>query len=192
MDRGINASFIPKGDIKSKQKKARAPLAANLFLLIAIIVFLTSLLASLGVYLWLQQLESANSAALQQLNDNRDNFGLSTVEEFINVNNRIKAASFILDNHVNISEVFDILEENTLSEVYLADFSFATDGPEVVVSSRGFAPTYAHVALQADQYGRDGSQMKDLLLTGVNQAREGGIQFDLSFALDKDLFITNL
>ena len=115
MDRGINASFIPKGDIKSKQKKARAPLAANLFLLIAIIVFLTSLLASLGVYLWLQQLESANSAALQQLNDNRDNFGLSTVEEFINVNNRIKAASFILDNHVNISEVFDILEENTLS-----------------------------------------------------------------------------
>ena len=191
MDRGINASFIPKGDIKSKQK-TRAPLAANLFLLIAIIIFLTSLLASLGVFLWLQQIESANSQALEELQKNRDNYGLSAVEEFINVNNRIQAASVILDNHVNVSEIFAILEEDTLTDVYLSNFSFDTDGPVIVVSSRGFAPTYAHVALQADRYGREGSQMKDLLLSGVNQAREGGIQIDLSFTLNKDLFITNL
>jgi len=192
MDRGINASFIPKGDIKSKQRKARsAPLATNIFLLIGIIIFLVALLASLGVFLWSQQLDAANSRALEDLEKNKDSFAISSVEEFINLNNRINAATIILDNHVNISEIFTILEQDTLTEIYLSDFSFTSAGPEVEIAARGYAPTYAHVALQADRYGEN-TTIQDLLLTGVNQAREGGIQFDLSFSVSKDIFVINL
>ena len=191
MDRGINASFIPKGDIKSKQRRQKAPLATNIFLLIGIIIFLVSLLASLGVFLWSQQLAAANSKSLEELQKNKDNFALSSVENFINLNNRIDAATIILDNHVNVSEIFTILEDDTLKEIYLSDFSFETQGSEVKVAARGYAPTYAHVAIQADRYGEN-TTIQDLLLTGVNQSREGGIQFDLSFAVSKDIFITNL
>jgi hypothetical protein len=186
---GIGASFIPKQEVREK-KARRTPLSANLFLLIGIVVFLATLLASLGVYLWHQQLESANARALQTLEQNRENYGISAIEEFIDINNRIQAADQILSQHISVAPIFSILELDTLSDVHLENFSFTTERDEMVVSARGFAPTYAHVALQADQYS-DNNLIKDLILSGVNQAREGGIQFDVSFVIDRDTLIVN-
>lgn len=186
---GIGASFIPKKEVRRKGNRG-TPLAANLFLLIGVVIFLATLLAALGVFLWQQQLESANARALQTLEKNRENYGISAIEEFIDVNNRIQAADQILSQHVSVSPIFSILELDTLSDIYLENFSFTTEGSEVVVAARGFAPTYAHVALQADQYS-DNNLIKDLILSGVNQAREGGIQFDLSFVVDRDTLIIN-
>lgn len=187
MDKGINASFIPKKEVRAKTPR-RVASGANLFLLIAVIIFLTALLASLGVYLWGEQLDAANSRALETLEKNRDSYGISAIEEFIDINNRLKSAELILQDHVNVSEIFSILEQDTLTDIYLSGFSFNTSGPEVIVSARGYAPTYAHVALQADQYGAN-NLIKDLILSGVNQAREGGIQFDLNFSIDRDILI---
>ena len=187
MDRGINASFIPKKDIRNK-RGSRTPLAANLFLLIGFIIFLATLLASLAVFLYSKKLDGDNARALETLEKNRDNYGLSAIEEFIDLNNRIKAGERILANHVNVNPVFTLLENDTLTDVYLSNFTFETDGGEILISARGFAPTYAHVALQADQYSAN-KTIKNLILSGVNQAREGGIQFDLDFAIDRDALI---
>lgn len=192
MDNGINASFIPKKEVRSRARRgtSRAAAGANIFLLIGVIVFLTALLASLGVFLWGEQLDAANSRALETLEKNRDSYGIAAIEEFIDINNRMKSAELILQNHVNVTNVFDLLEQDTLSDIYLSNFSFDTLGDEVSVSARGFAPTYAHVALQADQYSAN-NLIKDLILSGVNQSREGGIQFDLAFTVDRDILIVS-
>ena len=132
-----------------------------------------------------------NSRALETLEKDRDNYGISAIEEFIDITNRLKSAELILQDHVSVSEIFSILEEDTLTDVYLANFNFNTESSQVLVSARGFAPTYAHVALQADQYSAN-NLINDLILSGVNQAREGGVQFDLNFAIDRDvLIVTN-
>ncbi|MFW0870884.1 MAG: hypothetical protein ACKKL4_00250 [Patescibacteria group bacterium] len=186
---GIGASFIPKEEVRAKGSR-HTPLASNLFLLIGIVVFLAALLASLGIFLWHGQLESANARALQTLEKNRENYGISAIEEFIDINNRIQAADQILSQHISVAPIFAMLELDTLTDIYLQDFSFTTEGNEVLISARGFAPTYAHVALQADQYS-DNNLIKDLILSGVNQAREGGIQFDVSFVVDRDILIVN-
>ena len=87
MAQEINASFIPKKEVRGKRKRGPA-LGANLFLLIAVIIFLTALLASLGVFLWSQQLQAANSRALNELEKNRDSYGISAIQTFIDTNNR--------------------------------------------------------------------------------------------------------
>ena len=192
MDQGINSSFIPKKEVEVRRpRRRRSSLTANLFLLIAVVIFLTALLASLFIYLWGRQLDAENSRALETLEKNRDSYGISAIEEFIDITNRLKSAELLLQNHVNVSGVFSLLEEDTLTDVYLTNFNFNTESSQVLVSARGFAPTYAHVALQADQYSAN-NLINDLILSGVNQAREGGVQFDLNFAIDRDvLTVTN-
>lgn len=187
MAQQINASFIPKKEVRARAPRVRS-VGANLFLLIGVIVFLTALLASLGVFLWGEQLDAQNSRSLQSLTDSREDFAIATIQEFIEVNSRLESAESILDNHINVTEIFDILEQDTLQDIYLSNFSFDTQGSEVVISARGYAPTYAHVALQADQYSAN-NLINDLILSGVNQAREGGIQFDLNFSLERDILI---
>ena len=184
MAQEFNASFIPKKEVQAKRVRRSSP-GANIFLLIGVIIFLTSLLASLGVWLWATQLDAANSRVLQTLEKNRENYAIGAIQEFLDVHNRLRAADIILQNHIVVTPIFDILEEHTLTDIYLTNFSFAVQGNDVTIQARGYAPTYAHVALQADEYSSN-NLIKELILSGVNQARDGGIQFDLSFSVSRD------
>ena len=189
MAQGINSSFIPKKEVRARSKRASG-MGANLFLLVGVIIFLTAILASLGVYLWGEQIDRANARAAETLEKNRESYAIESIEEFIDMNNRISAADMILRNHVQVTQIFEILESETLTDIYLTDFDFKTQDSDVVVSARGYAPTYSHVALQADQYSAN-TLIKDLILSGVNQSREGGIQFDLNFAIDRDVLLVS-
>ena len=180
----LNSSFIPKKDIK-RQKKEGGGFAVNVFLLITVIVFLATLLAAIGVLVWSKKIESDNRRALETLERERDNFGLSAIEEFIELNNRISSAEEILNQHISVVSVFEILEEDTLTDIVLTDFSLATQGPDVFVNIGGIAPTYAHVALQSDQYSAN-NKLKEILFSGVNQDRDGNISFQVNFTMDRD------
>ena len=195
MQPGINSSFIPKKDIKRRQKKGSS-FGANVFLLIGVVIFMATLLAALGVYLYDKKLGSDNIRKLTQIQESQDDLGVNTFRSDINLSNRIAAAEELLVNHINVTPVFDQLEQSTLTEVYLSDFVFVTEGDTVLVNAQGTAPTYGHVALQAKEYGgernsageRQGGNnfLSEVLLSNVNQAREGGINFDLSFEVNRN------
>lgn len=177
----IQASFIPKKDIKKRAKKG---FSVNIFLLIAVVIFLTSVFASLGVYLWKEQTIAQKENALETLEKNRDNYGLEAIQDFIVLSNRLQAVDDILDNHVNVVKIFELLEEDTLTEVVISDFSFQTVNDLVEITARGAAPSYEHVAVQSSVYGEN-RDIKDLILSDVDQSREGGVSFNIEFSVDK-------
>ncbi len=183
----INASFIPKKDIK--KRKRGGGFSVNIFLLIAIIIFLTAVFASLGVYLWGERLQAQNQESLATLEKNRDNYGLAAIEQYIELSNRLDAVDDILGNHVSVTKIFDLLEKDTLTEVVISNFSFDTDpGARVNVTARGSAPTFEHVASQAEVYS-DNRDVKDLILSDVDQNREGGVSFNIAFSVDQDFLL---
>ncbi len=55
----INSSFIPKNEFKKEVNKRKSP-RVNIFFLIALTIFLTSIVASVGVYLYKNSLEKEN------------------------------------------------------------------------------------------------------------------------------------
>jgi len=198
MQSGINSSFIPKKDIARKQKK-KSSFGTSVFLLIGVIIFLATLLAALGVFLYDKKLEADNRNDRQQLEKSQDDLGIQTFKQYIDLSNRIKAADDLLVQHVDVTPIFTLLENSTLTEIYLSDFSFQTEGSVVQVAARGNAPSYRDIALQSREYGgeqgrggvREGgnNDMKEVLLSNVNQSRDGGVQFDLSFLVNTDTLL---
>jgi len=177
----INASFIPKKDIK--RRGGSRGFSVNIFLLIAVVIFLSAVLGSLGVYLWKQQIISEADQALETLEKNKDNYGIKAIENFIVVSNRLQASDALLQNHISVTDIFNILEQDTLTEVVISNFSFDTLNNQVLITARGSAPTYEHVAVQAEQYGKN-SEIKDLILSDVDQNRDGGVSFNIAFAIN--------
>ncbi len=186
MSQEFNSSFIPKKEVQAKKFRQHNP-GANIFLLIGVIIFLTSLLASLAVWLWSAQLDTSNARALQTLERNRENYAIETIQEFIDLDKRLRAANLVLEKHTNMTKLFQLLEESTLEDNYLANFSFGVEGGKVMVKARGHAPTYAHVALQAEEYSGN-KLIENLVLSDVNQGREGDIEFDVAFEVDRQVF----
>jgi len=187
----IQASFIPKKDIK-KRRRSGGGFSVNIFLLIAVVIFLTAIFASLGVYLLEQKLIADKNQALETLEKNEENYGLKAIENFILASNRLQAVDVILNDHVNVKKVFELLEQDTLTQVIISNFSFSTTNGNIDISARGSAPSYEHVAVQAKKYGEN-TDIKDLILSDVDQNREGGVSFNIAFSLDKSfLLLTNL
>ncbi len=182
----INSSFIPKKDIKKVKGSRKSPV--NVFLLISIIIFLTAVLGSAVVWLWKDSLRKENQSRLESLNNSRDNFGLDSIEKYVLLSNRIAAADQILSNHTSVEQLFEILEDDTLTSIVLSNFDMQFSDEKVTVTSRGIAPDYNHVALQADQYTAN-TDIKELLLSNVNEDNNGGVSFNLSFSLDKKILL---
>ena len=182
----IPASFIPQKEIRSRKKKNI--FQVNIFLLLSIIVFLTTIGASFGVFLWKNLAETSRDANLEQLNNSDRDLNRPQIIDFINTSNRLQSVEQILSQHVDVTTIFDTLEQFTLTEVVLSNFRFNTVDGEVRVSADGTAPTYDYVAVQAKTY--DQPILKDLILSNVDQNREGSVSFTLEFSiLQTDLYI---
>jgi len=184
----IQASFIPKKDIKKRSRGGG--FSVNIFLLMAVVIFLTAIFASLGVFLLEKKTQADISQASAELEKEKENFGLGAIREFILASNRLQATDEIINNHINVSEVFRLLESDTLTEVIISNFSFRTEQEKVMITARGSAPTYEHVAVQSQTYSEN-NKIGDLILSDVDQNREGGVAFNISFSVDKSYLLAN-
>ncbi len=186
----INSSFIPKKDLGGGSQKKRKGGGIDIFLLIALIIFLSSIVLSLGVFLWSQSVQNKNEELFIQIESYRDNFAISSIIELISVSNKVEAAKEILDNHYSVLPAFSYLEENTLSDIYLNDMVVSEKGNKIEVSATGIAPDFDYVAYASKVYARD-DRIDDLILENFSRNNLNEVVFNLSFSMDKS-FLYNL
>jgi hypothetical protein len=104
------------------------------------------------------------------------------------LDSRIDAADYLLDNHYNILPIFTYLEKNTLVDVELQEFSLSDLGSRVLVKARGQAADLTDLQLQSRAYTHP--NVENIIFSNVTKSREGFSVFDLEFYVDKK-FLTN-
>lgn len=176
----IQASFIPKRDISKRRRKSFFQI--NIFLLIAVIIFLTTIAGSIAVYFWQTVATETRDKNLTTLEQSRGDLGISEIERYLTLSNRLEAVDQIISEHVNVSEIFRLLEKHTLTDIVLSNFTFNTIEGKVNINAEGTAPTYEYVAVQADEYAKE-AIIRELILSDVDQNREGGVAFSLAFSV---------
>ena len=88
------------------------------------------------------------------LNDGKANltkletdFDLTLISELRRISESIKVGKILLDNHLKQSDIFVLLEENTVPQVFYNSFAYSHDQDSLVLM--GEALNYSSVALQA-------------------------------------------
>jgi len=178
-----NISFIPKKNVNF-ESKGKGTL--DFAFLVAMVVFLVAIFFSLSVFLYQNFLNNNIEESSIMLEREKDNFDINSIQQFSRLDQRIKVAETLLDNHVDLTGIFEILELNTLKTVQFKSFDFKSDESGMSIMMKGTARDYSTIALQSDIFG-DSPLIKDPIFSNLDVDDEGLVVFDFSATLSKDL-----
>ncbi len=195
METKFQTSFIPKKPIVPVGG-ATAPIkhhhATSLLMTIAVFIFLASLVAAGGAYLWKGYLLSAQEDYKKQLSERERQFNVDLIEELKRANVRIDMASKLLGNHLALSQVFDILSRMTIVKVRFKSLELTNtgvDGEGIRVEMKGSGTNLSAVAFQSDvlaqleQYGLR-KVIKNPILADPALDASGEVGFTFSAVVD--------
>jgi hypothetical protein len=185
METQFQSSFIPKKPIVS-QGSIKPARTVSIVSLVAIIVFVVSLLLSGGVVFWEKFLVKKIASEKQSLERAKDAFDPLTIETLERVSGRIESSKKLLASHTTLSPLFDLVETLTLKSVRFRSFDFAVKDGEPVISMKGQAESFSAVALQADVFGKS-RHLNQPVLSDLELERDGRVSFSFTAGLSPEL-----
>ncbi len=184
MDPQVSTSFIPKEALA--QERARAG-GMGIFVLIAIIIFVLSLVAAGGAFAYGQYLTSKLAEDKSSLAAQQGAFDPKSIEDLVRLDSRLTQAKVLLSKHLAPSGIFDFLAQNTLQNVQFTSFSYSIDTDGTAdIELDGTTDTFASMALQSDALGKS-TLLKDVIFSDIIVGQGGRIGFVVQAKVDPDL-----
>jgi hypothetical protein len=187
MEQNFQTSFIPKKPMIEERAVARRPIGA--LVIISILIFLTMILASGGLYFYKGVLTQNITKMESDLNLAKNRFEPAKISQLQLLDRRLNASSQILSKHIAISPVFQALESLTMKTVRYTkfDYSFVDDknpaNNKIIVNMSGQAIGYRSIALQADLFSKN-KNLIDPVFSNLSLDNKGNVLFDLVFSVD--------
>jgi hypothetical protein len=183
----FQTSFIPKKPIASSNTSVvRGP--TNFFAIFSIFVLIIMGAISGGLYLYKGYLQQQKDSLATSIVKGRDSFDKDTIDELSLFDKRSKASKQILNNHVVISPMFELLGNLTIPSIQYTKFSQKTTSGTFSVQMSGSASDYKSIALQADIFNTaKGRFFKNVVFSNLTKDKRNFVLFDLAFDVDPSL-----
>jgi hypothetical protein len=189
MENKFQTSFIPKKSLDdSGRVKVKTP--RNVLSLVSTMIITLTILAAAGVFGYSYLLDRRIVSAQQILEEKERNFDYNAVNEIVRVDNKLKAATTLLDRHTAVSGVFGFLEESTLKNLRFTSFDFAYLSPtRISINMKGQARSFGAVARQAELFASSTQKeyFKDPIFSDLNLDERGNIIFSFLTSVDPTL-----
>lgn len=187
MDQEFQTTFIPKKPLAEERKKT-APVKKPLgiFNMLATLIFVITLLIVGGVFVYERFMAGQIEASAESLRRAEAAFETSLVEELQTLDTRLKAAETLLSQHIAISPVFRILENDTLKSVQYEDFTYVIEGDRGLIEMTGLARSYQAIAEQSVLFGEN-RFVEDHIFSDFSLTDEGLVSFGVVLTLGPDL-----
>ena len=189
MDQNFQTSFIPRKPIVNERVVSSRPV--GILLVASILILFTVLLATGGLYIYKGVLTKNIAAQADSLNLAQSRFEPDKINELQTLDKRLRAATEIMSNHINITPVFDALDQVTLKSIRYTKFSYDlgsnSSSSNVVIKMSGQAQSYKAIALQADMFSSNTITNKnfiDPVFSNLTLDQSGNVLFDLEFSVD--------
>lgn len=183
----FQTSFIPKKtfDVGSAPKPAGVSVSAVISF-IAVIMLVLSAVSATGAFLYERFLLTSIKNKEATLERAKSAFEPELIRELSRVDAKFAIGAQLLDEHVAPSGLLDLLEDVTLESVRFTSFSYLSDPEGIHLVMRGEARSFASVALQSDELGRNRS-LRDTAFSGLTLDERGNVQFTVTATVDPAL-----
>jgi hypothetical protein len=187
MENSFQTSFIPKKPVLSSSNGHKLP--RSLFLVLSIFILIITILASVGLFLYKNNLEKQRDSLSISLAEIRDSFEKDTVDELLLFDRRIELSKKILDNHIIFSPLFNLLGELTIPSIQYTSFKNVDTKNNVTIEIKGIARDYRSIALQAGIFNSpQASDLSNVLFYNLVKDKNNNVSFDLKFNIKPGFF----
>ena len=178
MQERVTTSFIPKASLQVERETRSTRRGSSLVSILAGVIFLLAAMASVGMFLFERYTIQSIEAKGATLERSRAAFEPSTIEQLSRLDTRLGTAEKLLSNHPALSNLFDELEEKTLTSIRFNDFFYDVGAQNgAALSFSGDAASFNAVALQSDAFSKS-SLISDPIFSDVNIAPLGVVRFN--------------
>ncbi len=181
----IKSSFIPKKEMKKKISKRSGGGGVNIFFLIALIIFLSTVIGAAGMFFWKSNLEKTIKNDTEQFKKIEEHYGIETFRKLIYLDKRIKVAKDLLNKHYAIEPIFKFLEKNTIVDIVYTSMELKENGNVIELKFSGVAIDFADIVRQKDIYALN-PNIDEFMFSNITRSKENkSAVFDMSFKVDK-------
>lgn len=176
-------SFIPKRPVATGATYTSSS-GGGLAALIAVLIFVTSLVSAGGVFAYQQILKAGIAADDESLNKAQNAYDPSVIQDLIRLDARIKETQKLLAAHVSPSALFSFLSTLTLESVQFFGLEYKLeDGGAAIVTMTGQANDFSSMALQSDQFNASKS-LRNVVFSNITVGASGRVTFSVSATVD--------
>ena len=179
-------SFIPKKPETPTTRRRRGG-TVNVFFLLALIIFLAAVTASVGVFLYERVTSQSLGEKKEQLERARAAFEPELIKDLTLIDLRIQSAESILNSHIAFSAFFTLLETMTLKTIQFDSFSYSlSDNGSISIQMKGRGLSFSSVALQSDVFGKD-PYIQNPIFSDLDLDDVGKVVFSFAASVDPAL-----
>ncbi len=183
------SSFIPKKNLSATGKPSKVTRSVNIFLIIAGIIFVLTLVGAGAAFFYERTLTSSLANKQTSLERARDAFEPRLIEELARLDTRMEVAEHLLDRHITATPFLRLLSENTLRSVQFETFNFArAENGALLVVMDGIAESYGAIALQSELFGNN-EYIQDPIFSDFSLENDGTVLFTVELFVDDDLLL---
>jgi hypothetical protein len=180
MDPQAGSSFIPKKALATSVA-ARGGAGPGLFFLIALFLFIASLVGAGAAFGYEQFLNSQIAANSQSLTLSEGAFDPGTVQDLVRTDERLTQAQTLLNTHVAPSALFDLLSTLALQNVQFTSLTYTLNGDgSAAIVVGGLADSFSTVALESDKFGAATPALKDVVFSNITVGATGAVSFTVN------------
>ena len=184
MEQNFQTSFIPKKSIV--KERAISTQSVSIFSVLSLFVFFAIVVGTGALYFYKGVLQKNIAEMEDTLNRAQNRFEPAKIAELNALDNRLVAATKILETHVAVTPIFEALQSVTMKTVRFTSFDYTMPpdtGGSVSVRLAGVAIGYRSVALQADLFAQN-KNLIDPVFSNLQLDDKGNVVFDLTFSVD--------
>lgn len=155
----------------------------------SLLLFLASLAAAGGVFLYGQYLNNSIAAKADSLKRAEGAYDPGVIEDLIRLDSRIIEARELMQKHVAPTALFTFLSTATLESVQFTNFNYALEADgSALISLDGIARSFSAVALQSDNFGASRA-LRNVIFSDIAVGETGAVSFKVSATVDPSLLL---
>lgn len=201
METKFQTSFIPKkptaSAIGSVSSAPHPKHGASIFMTVATVLFIASIVAAGSAYGYKQYLINDQVTQKENLAAREKEFNTDLIEKLKNQSIKIDYARRLLNNHLAVSQMFDVIGRLTIENVRFVSLDLSTPTSNldegIKVSLQGAGTSLSAVAFQSDVLGKLDDYglrkiVKNPVITNPTLNTTGAVSFGLTAIIDPSTF----
>jgi len=187
MEPKFQTSFIPKKPIVSSEGSGiKVVHSANIFSVIATVLFLVTVILSGGIFVYKRVVLSQINQAKKSIEDAREALEPEKIRELIDANSRIVSSKNLLDKHIAASQILLLLQDLTVKMMRFTDLSYKNIENKVDLVIKGEIQTYNALAQQEVVF-KENEFFKNPEFSNITLTDNGSIKVDFVTTIDPSL-----
>jgi len=192
MDTKFQTSFIPKKPILMDQKSISHSGGTSVFMFISVLIFILSIVAAAGTFVWKDIQIKSQAENILKLKKAEARFDSALIEKLKKANTKIDLANKLFKKHIDVVEMFSIINALTADGITFNSFDFTapdTEGGDLKITMKGVGNSFSSIAWQSDVFGKSSSfgknrVLKNPILSDLALDAKGNVAFSFTASIN--------